>query len=75
MIRSRAEYLINKLIISDFSKSELDEFLAGIGSKMEEEKYSFILAEYFEKLVQEQRNEPLNEAEVKWLSTLDKDYF
>lgn len=70
MVRSRAEYLINKLIISKLSEKEMAEFLAGIGNETDEEEYEAVLAQYFEKLVKDQEDSPLDEAEIKWLSTL-----
>lgn len=73
MIRSRAEYLINKLIISKLSAEEMKEFLAGMGNRINEEKYATVLAVYFAKLVKEQKDVPLSEAEIKWLSTLRQD--
>lgn len=75
MVRARAEYLINKLIISNLSEGELDELLAGIGSNDDKNSYSAILEEYFEKLVKEHKDVPLDEVGKKRLSTLIKANF
>jgi hypothetical protein len=73
MVRSRAEYLINKLIISVLSVEEMEELLAGIENEADQENYAAVLADYFDKLVKEQKEEPLGENEIKWLSTLNYD--
>lgn len=75
MVRVRAEYLINKLIISDLSERELDELLAGIQKNSDKDGYSAILEEYFEKLVSDHKDIPLDEEGKKRLSTLIKASF
>lgn len=53
MSLSRAEYLINRLIDNKLSGEELTELLDGVGSDNEQQKYSEILENYFNRLVQE----------------------
>ncbi|GAB3936610.1 FecR family protein [Larkinella terrae] len=55
MVRSRAEYLINKLISNTLSEKELDELLEGLGKEEMLEQYSPILEKYFNELVEEDR--------------------
>jgi hypothetical protein len=56
MLRSRAEYLINKLIASKLSIQELDELLAGIGNEEDENNYSDVLEKYFDDLLNAHEN-------------------
>ena len=53
MSLSRAEYLINRLIDNKLSGEELSELLDGVGSEKQQQQYSVILENYFNKLVQE----------------------
>ena len=53
MSLSRAEYLINRLIDNKLSGEELSELLDGVGSEQQQQQYSVILENYFNKLVQE----------------------
>lgn len=50
---SRAEYLINRLIGNKLSGEELSELLHGIGNENEQQHYSEVLEDYFNRLVQE----------------------
>lgn len=51
MQRSRAEYLINRLINNQLSREELDELLAEMGNGDALADYSNILERYFENLI------------------------
>ncbi|WP_266365803.1 hypothetical protein [Tellurirhabdus rosea] len=51
MKRSRADYLIDRLISNQLSRAELDEFLAGISRSDTLEEYSAVLERYFDQLV------------------------
>jgi hypothetical protein len=53
MERSRAKSLIDKLLINELSKEELDELLAGLGEKEMAPEYSTILEHYFNQLLNE----------------------
>ncbi|RRB07592.1 FecR family protein [Larkinella rosea] len=55
MVRSRAEYLINKLISNSLTEKELDELLEGLGKDEMQEQYSSVLEKYFNELVEEDR--------------------
>ena len=50
---SRAEYLINKLIGNKLSGEELSELLDGVGNENEQQHYSEVLENYFNRLVEE----------------------
>ncbi|MGV3557059.1 FecR family protein [Larkinella arboricola] len=54
MVRSRAEYLINKLISNTLSEKELDELLEGLGKDDVLNEYSPILERYFNELIEEE---------------------
>jgi len=61
MERSRPEYLIDKLLKSNLSKEELDEFLEGLGEKVMSPEYSLILEHYFNQLLTVHENQSLVE--------------
>ncbi|MGA0555225.1 FecR family protein [Larkinella sp. VNQ87] len=54
MQRSRAEYLINRLINNTLSENELDELLAGLGQEEVLNQYSPILEQYFNDLIEQE---------------------
>ncbi|GAB3899024.1 FecR domain-containing protein [Larkinella knui] len=54
MVRSRAEYLINKLISNTLTEKELDELLEGLGKDEMLEPYSSVLENYFNALIEEE---------------------
>ncbi|WP_128545129.1 FecR family protein [Larkinella soli] len=54
MQRSRADYLINKLISNELSKAELDELLEGLANDDSLKEYSDILERYFHSLMAEE---------------------
>ncbi|MFD1143293.1 FecR family protein [Larkinella insperata] len=55
MVRSRAEYLINRLISNTLSEKELDELLEGLGKDEVLNEYSPILERYFNELIEEEK--------------------
>ncbi|GAB2778183.1 hypothetical protein GCM10027275_21880 [Rhabdobacter roseus] len=61
MARSRAEYLLNKLIDNRLSRRELDELLDNMGQDEMNEEYSHVLENYFNQLLSEQENEEVPE--------------
>lgn len=72
MLRARAEYLINKLIASKLSMSELEELLAGIGNQDDENNYSDFLEKYFDELLKAHEDVSLNTINAERLLTLIK---
>jgi transmembrane sensor len=64
MVRSRAEYLINKLISNTLSGKELDELLEGLGKDEMLNQYSPILENYFNALVEADSNNPKPELNI-----------
>ncbi|WP_421826022.1 FecR family protein [Larkinella sp.] len=65
MVRSRAEYLINKLISNTLTGKELDELLEGLGKDETLQEYSPILENYFNELVEEERSPSNSEPTIK----------
>jgi transmembrane sensor len=65
MVRSRAEYLINKLISNTLTGKELDELLEGLGKDEILQEYSPILENYFNELVEEERSPSSSEQTIK----------
>lgn len=57
MVRSRAEYLINKLISNTLSERELDELLEGLGKEDVLNEYSPILERYFNELIEKENQD------------------
>lgn len=57
MVRSRAEYLLKKLISNTLSEKELDELLAGITNDETLKEYSPILEDYFNELIEKNDQE------------------
>ncbi|GAB3330784.1 FecR domain-containing protein [Larkinella ripae] len=57
MVRSRAEYLINRLISNTLSDKELDELLEGIVNDETLKEYSPILEKYFNELVEQDNHD------------------
>ncbi|UFH53492.1 hypothetical protein [Spirosoma sp. KNUC1025] len=58
MAKHRSDYLINRLISSNLSKAELDEFLAGLHHAEDVNAYSDALEAYFDALLNEPENPP-----------------
>ncbi|KAA9347955.1 FecR family protein [Larkinella humicola] len=65
MVRSRAEYLINKLISNTLTGKELDELLEGLGKDETLQEYSPILENYFNELVEEERSPSSSDPTIK----------
>ena len=65
MVRSRAEYLINKLISNTLTGKELDELLEGLGKDETLQEYSPILENYFNELVEEERSPSSSKPTIK----------
>lgn len=53
MLRSRAEYLVNRLIENQLTPSELDELLRSMGNERALDDFSDVLEAYFTSLVEE----------------------
>ncbi|MFC5408831.1 FecR family protein [Larkinella bovis] len=53
MVRSRAEYLINKLISNTLSETELEELLEGMEKDEMLQQYSSVLEQYFNTLIEQ----------------------
>ncbi|OIN60596.1 FecR family protein [Arsenicibacter rosenii] len=53
MLRSRAEYLVNRLIENQLTSSELDELLRSMGNERALDDFSDVLEAYFNSLVEE----------------------
>ena len=56
MLRSRAEYLVNRLIENQLTPSELDELLRSMGNERALDDFSDVLEAYFTSLVDGKRS-------------------
>ncbi|WP_420149527.1 hypothetical protein [Spirosoma sp.] len=58
MAKHRSNYLIDQLISNKLSRSELDEFLAGLHNEEAMQAYSEALETHFKTLLGQQENLP-----------------